>query len=69
MKDHVYALLGMASDVDRLGFKVDYSQSCAEAFMQVAEGLLVRQRNVQILSRCQMPKKAEGLPSLVPDWS
>jgi hypothetical protein len=62
MKDHVYALLGMASDVDRLGFKVDHSQSCAEAFMQVAEGLLVRQRNMQILSRCQMPKKAEGLP-------
>jgi hypothetical protein len=69
MKDHIYALLGMVSDVDRLGIKVDYSQSCAEAFTQVAEGLLVRQGNMQILSRYQMPKEAEGLPSWVPDWS
>ena len=68
-KDHVYALLGMASDTDRLGIKLDYSKSCAEAFMQVAEGLLVGQRNLQILSRCQTPKKVEGLPSWVPDWS
>jgi Heterokaryon incompatibility protein (HET) len=68
-KDHIYALLGMVSDIDRLGIRLDYSKSCAEAFTQVAQGLLVRQRSLQILSRCQMPKRVEGLPSWVPDWS
>jgi hypothetical protein len=60
MKDHIYALLGIVSDIDRLGIKVDYSKPCAEMFIQIAEGLLVKQVNMQILSRCQMPKEAEG---------
>jgi hypothetical protein len=68
-KDHIYALLGMVSDVDQLAIKVDYSKSCVEIFTQVAEGFLKEQGRLQILSRCQVRKPTLGLPSWVPDWS
>lgn len=34
MKDHIYALLGIFSDVDRLGIKVDDSKPSAELLIQ-----------------------------------
>jgi hypothetical protein len=68
-KDHIYALLGMTSDVEELGIVADYTKPCAESYTIVAAALLQRQQKLQILSRCRNPKVQKGLPSWVPDWS
>ncbi|KAK5081305.1 hypothetical protein LTR05_008099 [Lithohypha guttulata] len=68
-RDHILALLGMVSDASEVGIKADYTKSCAEIYTQVASGLMINQRNLQILSHCSFPKTQKNLPSWVPDWS
>ena len=68
-RDHILALLGMVSDANEVGIKADYTKSCAEIYTQVASGLMINQRNLQILSHCSFPKTQKHLPSWVPDWS
>ncbi len=68
-RDYVFALLGMASDVDQLDIYADYSKPCAEIYTETAAAFIIRQGNLQILSRCRFPKQQWGLPSWVPDWS
>lgn len=68
-RDHIYALLGMTSDVEELGILADYTRSCAQAYTVVAAALLQRQQKLQILSRCRNPRVQKDLPSWVPDWS
>ncbi|KAF2117512.1 heterokaryon incompatibility protein-domain-containing protein [Lophiotrema nucula] len=68
-RDHIYALLGMISDVEELGLVVDYTKPCSDTFSDVAAAILQRQHNFQILSRNRDPKSQQNLPSWVPDWS
>jgi hypothetical protein len=67
--DHIYALIGLTSDMEELGIVADYKKTCPQVYIQVATALLLRQNNLQILARSRNPKLVPGLPSWVPDWS
>lgn len=67
--DHIFALIGLTSDMKELGVVADYKKTIAQVYTQVAAALLVRQNNLQILARSRHPKQNPGLPSWVPDWS
>ncbi|KAN0088998.1 HET domain containing protein [Hyaloscypha variabilis] len=69
-RDKVYALLGLASDVDSLSLLPDYSQDASEVYTRMVKSWIQRDRNLDILSavednRCRV---RPGLPSWVPDW-
>ncbi|KAF2804652.1 uncharacterized protein BDZ99DRAFT_149700 [Mytilinidion resinicola] len=68
-RDRIFGLLGMASDVEELGIRADYTKPCSDIYTTVAAAFLERQKNIQILSRCRFPKKQLNLPTWVPDWS
>jgi hypothetical protein len=68
-RDHIYALLGMASDTEELSILADYTKPCADSYTVVAAALLQSQQKLQILSQCRTPKVQKDLPSWVPDWS
>jgi len=67
--DHIFALVGITSDMEELGIVADYKKTCSQVYTQVANALLLRQNNLQILARSRHPKREPGLPSWVPDWS
>jgi len=67
--DHIFALVGITSDMEELGIVADYKKTCSQVYTQVANALLLRQNNLQILARSRHPKCEPGLPSWVPDWS
>jgi hypothetical protein len=68
-RDYIFALLGMANDVQELGIQADYTKTYTEIYTTVAAALLERQNKLQILSRCSFPKQLGDVPSWVPDWS
>lgn len=64
--DHVFGLLGLASDIQKLGIRADYSLSPDDLFTSVTAALL-KQGNRQFLSRsCN---HGVGLPSWAVDFS
>jgi Heterokaryon incompatibility protein (HET) len=67
-KDRVYALLGLASDNDKLGIVPDYTKSCEEVYTEVATAILLRGddgiNKLLSLAQAQNPH----MPSWVPDW-
>ncbi|KAH7088261.1 heterokaryon incompatibility protein-domain-containing protein [Paraphoma chrysanthemicola] len=67
--DHIFALIGLTSDMKELGIVADYNKTCSQVYTKVAAALLHRQGNLQILARSRNPKLESGLPSWVPDWS
>jgi hypothetical protein len=69
-RDKIYGLLGLVADreLQELGLKPDYTQSCREVYTNVAAALL-RQGHLCMLSLCQFPRTQLELPSWVPDWS
>jgi hypothetical protein len=69
-RDKIYGLLGLVDDkeLQELGLKPNYTQSCREIYTNVAAALL-RQGHLCILSLCQFSKTRLELPSWVPDWS
>ncbi|KAJ4351201.1 uncharacterized protein N0V89_006540 [Didymosphaeria variabile] len=69
-RDRIYGLLGMAEDTGRLQIIPDYRKTTTTetVFTDVAYALL-RNGFSEIFSLCQSPKKLEGLPSWVPDWT
>lgn len=78
-RDRIYALLGVAVDVDVLGIKPSYSSQAktAQILTDVAKAIIGKTKDrfpVEILSYSQFPKTVlddgsdEQLPSWVPDW-
>lgn len=78
-RDRVYALLGLAVDVDELEIKPDYSsqKSTAQILTEVAKAIVRKTKRdfpVELLFFSQFPKTTlddgsdEQLPSWVPDW-
>ncbi|EAA29756.3 hypothetical protein GE21DRAFT_9735 [Neurospora crassa] len=78
-RDRIYALLGLAADVNELGIQPDYSSQTrtAQILTGVAEAIIGKTKDgfpVEVLSYSQFPKTTlddgsdEQLPSWVPDW-
>ncbi|KAJ9650752.1 hypothetical protein H2198_009945 [Neophaeococcomyces mojaviensis] len=65
--DRVYAILGLLSEEERLGIKVNYDASCDLVYTEIAKALLPN--GARVLSFCRFPKEIDKLPSWVPDWS
>ncbi|KAF2257736.1 hypothetical protein CC78DRAFT_549686 [Lojkania enalia] len=66
-RDKVFALLGLASDAETLGIRVDYHQTFEQVFTAVAEKLLLN-GFVEVLSLTDSETSQHALPSWVPDW-
>jgi hypothetical protein len=73
LRDKIYALLGLASDIgpDGLAIDPDYSLTEVEVYKAVAIELLRRGLNLDLLSvpKCAQPSAVGKLPSWVPDWT
>lgn len=69
-RDRVFALLGLAVDVEKLGIQIDYESSTERVLAQTVIALIEKAGQVDVLSCSQFPKLPElvGLPSWVPDW-
>jgi len=65
--DRVFSLVGMATDVDRLGVDIDYDRTPAQVLTDLAKAL-INQGNLGVLAYVQSPRDVAGLPSWVPDW-
>ena len=73
-RDMIYAHLEVASDsISRnLRFKVDYTKSCPELFIDVTRYSVERHKDYNILSHVEDVdplRRRPGLPSRVPDWT
>lgn len=67
--DKVYALLGLATDTERLSLYPDYSKDVESAYQDTAIAILERVGDAGILSCSQYGSSKLSLPSWVPDWS
>jgi len=67
-RDHVFALLGLASNARKLGIRPDYSLSVADYYTQVAKAFLCKGR-IRLLWLCEYQDNKLNLPSWIPDWS
>lgn len=68
-EDRIFGLMGMAEEdgfLEVIRSKVRYDQTAA-LYTETA-GMMARQ-NVDVLCFSQFPKRLDGLPSWVPDWS
>jgi hypothetical protein len=72
LRDKVYAGLGMATDLEPRGFRVDYSLPVHEVYTDVPRYFLARRRDLEWLGLCHLrdgEATLTGLPSWVPDWT
>ncbi|KAJ0117518.1 Heterokaryon incompatibility protein 6 [Diaporthe amygdali] len=66
--DHVFGLFGIATDVEELGIRLDYSRDVADIYIELASSC-IKKRGLVVITHVQWPKKVAKLPSWVPDWS
>lgn len=68
-RDKIFALLGLASDKDKLQIRVDYSDSWSieNVYIDASRALLTR-GHIELLSLRQIGKIHSTLPSWVCDW-
>jgi hypothetical protein len=65
-RDHVFALVSLAQDGDKL--TVDYELSASEVFVETAKHILIMQKNFQFLAAAGMSQRTDSsIPSWVPD--
>jgi hypothetical protein len=67
-KDMIYALLGLAREVDRKSILPDYSKRCSRVCCEVVKHLIQHDESLKVLSRT-ISKHDTKLPSWVPDFS
>jgi len=75
-RDHIFALLSMAIDVEELDIQVDYSKTISDVFTDTAKTIIEKRGALYILSWCQntpvevvFKEQVAELPSWVPNWS
>ena len=70
-RDHVYALLGLASDAASLAVQIDYKKSVADVFTSAATQILQGEDRLWLFCTITDSKWAvtPKLPSWVPDWA
>jgi hypothetical protein len=66
--DHIFGLLGMATDFATSQIRSDYSMSCRDVYTQAARHCIASE-GLRVLSLCQWPSADHSLPSWVPDFS
>jgi hypothetical protein len=64
-RDHIYALLGMASNTEQLGIIPDYSKSVEDIYTDVAGKILEHDFDLLLMS---WRGNSQQVPSWVPDW-
>lgn len=65
-RDNVFSILGLA-DPDLWGLKADYRLSVTQTFISGARTCISKKQSLDILSGCQNPERANGLPSWIPN--
>lgn len=68
-RDKAFALQGLCSE---LGIKLpppDYNKSVAQVFSEVTRAAIRHDEDLDVLFLVSSPRRLEGLPSWVPDWS
>jgi hypothetical protein len=68
-RDHIYGLWGLAGDSQELGVLIDYSLPPQCIFRDFVRSVITGTGSMDVLCACQQPRKLEGMPSWVPDWS
>ena len=69
-RDKIFAILGICKDLRGGEITVDYSSSVARVYSEVSKFIVMRDRNLQVLSACQSyGSNITGLPSWAPDWT
>ncbi|KAF2836905.1 HET-domain-containing protein [Patellaria atrata CBS 101060] len=66
-RDHIYALLGISSDLKLDTIEPNYTRSTELVYLDFA--YFMNLKDFGLFSYCQFPKNFENLPSWVPDWS
>jgi len=69
-RDKVYAILGLASDINSLSLFPDYSKDAPELYIRMVRSWIQRDGNLDILSAVEDHRYRirQGLPCWVPDW-
>jgi hypothetical protein len=69
-RDKIFAIVGLASDVDPSFLSVDYNKDVLEVYTELAKSFIQRDGNLDILSAVEnhMYRLRPGLPFWVPDW-
>ena len=75
--DTVYAILGLASDIKKESFVIDYSLSAREVFCKMATDWIRQNSSLDIFGDCENtyhslatnPRDKDRVPSWAPDWS
>ncbi|KAI4861926.1 heterokaryon incompatibility protein-domain-containing protein [Hypoxylon rubiginosum] len=68
-KDKVYGLLGVSGDVENIGITPNYDQSPEDIFTDLFEKHVLATKSLDMICAVRFPRRLEGLPSWVPDWS
>ena len=70
-RDKVFAFLGMASDLDRITFTPDYTESAESIFTKTTSHALLTYPRLTILGLAGIgfTRKLSGIPSWVPDFT
>ena len=70
-RDKIYAILGMASDIDLGDINIDYMLPVQQLYQNVDRFLITKHKNLDILGAFKQQKSPfqSLLPSWVPDWS
>lgn len=67
-RDRIYCLLGMASSNQEDIYKVDYSLSVEQVYIQFTRSMLRADKHLELLSDASRGEQSASLPSWVPDW-
>ncbi|KAI1759882.1 HET-domain-containing protein [Hypoxylon sp. FL1150] len=68
LRDKLYALLGMASDISPDDIIPDYTKSVQQVFLDLVRFMAVEHRNLDIISSGRSSISGTSSPSWLPDW-
>jgi hypothetical protein len=68
-KDKVFALLGIAKELNLILPSLDYGKSLDRVYIDTAALCIKSSSSLDILYEAPSPNRCAGLPSWVPDWS
>jgi hypothetical protein len=71
VRDKIFALLGMAEDVDETSISTDYTATVQELFIETARQLLTLCKSTLLLTAAGIgyERPLQNLPSWTPDWA